>query len=161
MPTKPSLASWMLSIILISVSVSAHSNESWQSALQNLKTGQIETLTLAAKAPTLLSFFSVDCPWCIRQIKTYRELDQHCSHTPEVVMIGLHASRLALRNELRRYHANFPAYSASADLLNWVGDIRATPTTFLLNHQGEILKKWQGYQSAAQLCTLKQARLKP
>jgi thiol-disulfide isomerase/thioredoxin len=93
----------------------------------------------------LLSFFEPECSWCYRQILALDKLQKKCGNNIQVILMGIHGTRQELQRDLRRAKTNLPAYEANQALLNFTGDIDATPMTFIINTHGTITHKVRGY----------------
>ena len=106
----------------------------------------------------IISFFEPECSWCYRQILALDKLQKKCGNNILVILMGIHGTRQELQHDLRRAKTNMPAYEANQALLNFTGDIAATPITFFLNTHGDITHTLRGYSSdnAAlnQVCSL-------
>lgn len=91
--------------------------------------------------PTLISFWSTDCTGCIKEIPDLKALHQ------EFASQGLTVLAIAMSyDKIEHIHAmikakNLPysiAYDASAEAAKAFGNVRLTPTNFLIRPDGSI-----------------------
>jgi peroxiredoxin len=109
----------------------------------------------------LVKFWATDCVTCIQQmpdmIKTYNEL------APK----GYQAIAVAMQYDPPNYVLNYAqtrhlpftvAIDAQGKIAKAFGDIKLTPTAFLIDKQGHIIKRYLGnYDKTAFLNTVKKA----
>ncbi|HEY6527426.1 MAG TPA: redoxin family protein [Cellvibrionaceae bacterium] len=93
----------------------------------------------------ILSFFEPDCPWCYQQIMTLKKLQARCADNTQIILIGVHATRQQLQQELRRVKTNLPAFEVNQTLLEITGPIAATPLTYFFNGAGIPSQVIRGY----------------
>lgn len=101
----------------------------------------------------LLSFYEPECRWCHRQMKVLERLHGECGEGLRTLGVGVHGRSEDLRRELRRARVSFPGVRASADLLEMVGEVPATPWTLVLGPEGELVATLRGlvrYEPLAQ-----------
>lgn len=93
----------------------------------------------------LMTFIEPECPWCHRQMKVLNILARDCSSGVQPIVVGINGNKLALRKELRKAKVNFPAFEASKQLREAVGDVPATPWTILADPNGKVVTTLRGY----------------
>ena len=93
----------------------------------------------------LLSFFEPNCSWCHRQMKAFKKIQEQCDDTLQPVVVGINGNAQQLKKEVRRAKISYPALQANRSLLQYTGEIPATPWTLLLNRQGDTLATLRGY----------------
>jgi thiol-disulfide isomerase/thioredoxin len=97
----------------------------------------------------LVTFFATWCPPCIQEIPTLIALQETFkSKGFSVVAFSVDESGLApLENLIVKYKINYPVLLADSDVTRSFGGVTGIPVTFLVNRQGEIVKKYLGYVS--------------
>jgi hypothetical protein len=93
----------------------------------------------------ILSFFEPDCPWCFQQIMALEKLQARCADNAHIILIGVHATRGQLQQELRRIKTHLPAFEVNQRLLEITGPIVATPLTYFFNAAGMPSQVARGY----------------
>jgi hypothetical protein len=109
-----------------------------------------QALAQVADGPLLLMLFEPACGWCLRQSRAINTLLGECPQLAAVA-VGVDGSRRDLRDSVRRYRADFPAFEASAELLGALGDIEGTPFTLIADAGGLPLGWLRGYVPAPRL----------
>lgn len=103
------------------------------------------------KAFTLLEFYSSHCSWCKKALPEIKELEKAENEKLQVVTYNVDKSKKdwlkttksngitwkTLWNENGRYSDAYTKYR-----------IAGTPTYYLFNKQGKVLKKWTGYDDS-------------
>ncbi|MBI3323611.1 MAG: TlpA family protein disulfide reductase [Candidatus Omnitrophica bacterium] len=96
----------------------------------------------------LLDFWATWCPPCRAEIPHFKEL--HTAYGPKgVELIGLSLDQEGegvVRSFAQEQGIRYTLAMASPDLPQRYGGIRGIPTTFLIDKQGRIAKKYVGYQ---------------
>ncbi len=116
--------------------------------LRSLADPETHSLSRYAGKPVVLLLFQPDCNWCLRQARVAGELTQSCTAGFETVLIGFRGNRSQLRKELRRLDQSFPAYQASPELLDAVGNPQTTPVMLLGDEDGRFVSWIRGFLPA-------------
>lgn len=122
----------------------------------NLKGEQISTHSLRGKV-LLVNFWATSCATCIaempRMVETYNKYHQK----------GLEFIAVAMRYDPPNYVLNYAetrqlpfqvVLDTEGKFAQAYGDVKLTPTTYLIDKQGRILKRYVGEPSFAELHTL-------
>lgn len=113
----------------------------------NTLTGQhINTKDLRGKV-VLIKFWSTDCTTCVAQMPA--SIKRHNELSPK----GFETIAVAMRHDPESYVRNFTesrglpfvvALDTDGSLAEAFDNVKMTPTTFLLDKQGHILKRYLG-----------------
>ena len=95
----------------------------------------------------LVNFFAAWCPPCIQEIPTLIALqDSFKSKGFSVVTFSLDEGDLTpLKNLIDKYGINYPVLIADNVVTRSFGGVSGIPVTYLVNRQGQIVKKYLGY----------------
>ena len=95
----------------------------------------------------LVSFFASWCPPCIQEIPTLIALqDTFKSNGFSVVAFSVDQGDLAsLKRTIVKKGINYPVILADSAVTQSFGGVTGIPVTFLVNRQGQIVKKYLGY----------------
>ena len=97
----------------------------------------------------LVTFFATWCPPCIQEIPSLVALqDSFKSKGFSVLAFSVDEGDLApLYNLIDKFGINYPVLLAEPEIARSFGGVTGIPATFLVNGQGQILKKYMGYVS--------------
>ena len=97
----------------------------------------------------LVTFFATWCPPCIQEIPSLISLQETFkSKGFSVVAFSVDEGDLApLYNLIDKFGINYPVLLAEPEIARSFGGVSGIPATFLVNGQGEIVKKYLGYVS--------------
>ena len=95
----------------------------------------------------LVTFFATWCPPCIQEIPTLIALqDSFKSKGFSVVAFSVDEGDLApLKKLITKFGINYPVLLADSVVTRSFGGVTGIPATFLVNGQGQIVKKYLGY----------------
>ena len=95
----------------------------------------------------LVTFFATWCPPCIQEIPSLKALQEEYGDKGfSVLAFSLdEGDPEPLHNLIKKYEINYPVLPADLDLTMGFGGVTGIPVTFLVNRQGEIVKKYLGY----------------
>lgn len=145
------LLSLILLVVPVGAAVAGDNPSLLAYELKRLDVPEVEALDRFEGKPLLLVFFEPECSWCYRQVKAINALGARCDNGFQALAIGVNSNRAGLQKELRRLRPDFPAYQASAELLDALGGVPATPFTLLGDSNGTYLNWMRGYQDEASL----------
>jgi len=96
----------------------------------------------------ILDFWATWCPPCKAEIPGFVNL--HNEHKDDgLAIIGVSLDRNGwndVRPFLKNYEVDYPVVLGNMDLVEAYGGIRSIPTTFVLDKQGKVHKKYVGYR---------------
>ena len=95
----------------------------------------------------LVTFFATWCPPCIQEIPTLISLQKSFkSKGFSVVAFSVDEGDPApLYKLIEKYGINYPVLLADDAIAKGFGGVTGIPVAFLVNHKGEIVKKYLGY----------------
>lgn len=95
----------------------------------------------------LVTFFATWCPPCIQEIPSLIALqDAFNGKEFSVVAFSVDEGDLApLYNLIGKFGINYPVLLADPVITRSFGGVTGIPATFLVNRQGQIMKKYLGY----------------
>jgi thiol-disulfide isomerase/thioredoxin len=97
----------------------------------------------------LVTFFATWCPPCIQEIPALIALqNSYKSKGFSVVAFSVDEGDLPLLEKLiDKNGINYPVFLADSEVARSFGGVTGIPVTFLVNREGEIVKKFLGYTS--------------
>jgi peroxiredoxin len=119
--------------------------------LQLINGKQIELASLKGK-PVLITFWATSCPGCIKEmphlVKLYNELNPKGL---EMIGIAMPEDRPDYVMEMvkRKSLPYLVAFDLKGEAVRAFGNVSLTPTTFLIDEKGEIVKKKIGEMNMA------------
>ena len=95
----------------------------------------------------LVTFFAAWCPPCIQEIPTLIALqDSFKSKGFSVVAFSVDEGDLTpLKNLIDKYGINYPVLIADNVVTRSFGGVTGIPVSYIVNRQGQIVKKYLGY----------------
>jgi len=100
---------------------------------------------VTSKLPTITMIFQPDCSWCKKQGIALANVYEQCKDAVNVSLVGAKGNRRQLKQALKHYHKDLPAFIADAKFLRKIGGYQASPTTIIYDDNGDILLKKRGY----------------
>lgn len=97
----------------------------------------------------LITFFATWCPPCLQEIPTLKELHAKF-HQQGFAVVALSVDEGGpdpVARLVRRASINYPVLMADRTTTRNFGDVVALPTSFLVNKNGQVVKKYPGYAS--------------
>lgn len=95
----------------------------------------------------LISFFATWCPPCIEEIPTFIELQKNYAKDGFSV-IGLSVDQggpTVVANLVSKKDINYPVLMADNETMENFGGVYGVPVSFLVNMEGNVVKKYPGY----------------
>lgn len=115
--------------------------------LEDVRDGEdINSRAFEGKA-LFVTFFATWCPPCIQEVPNLIDLHEKYSNEGFSV-IGLSVDQggaKAVRSLVRRKSINYPVAMADAGVMQDFGGIYGIPVAFLVNKNGNVVKKYTGY----------------
>jgi len=95
----------------------------------------------------LVTFFAAWCPPCIQEIPTLIAIqDSFKSKEFSVVAFSVDEGDMTpLKNLIGKYGINYPVLIADNVVTRSFGGVTGIPVSYLVNRQGQIVKKYLGY----------------
>ncbi len=97
----------------------------------------------------ILDFWDTWCPPCIKEIPDFVELQKKWADKG-VQIIGIALGKQGLvtvKSFAKKYKINYPVLLGDEVTLKKYGPIRGIPTTFVIDKEGKIYKKYIGYRA--------------
>ncbi|RII84539.1 TlpA disulfide reductase family protein [Neopusillimonas maritima] len=145
---------------LLAWQLSSPSRSAPQVGFTSLQNEQFSTEDLRGKV-VLVKFWATSCVTCIQQMPdTIETYQQYAPKGYEVVAVAMDYDPL---DYVRTYAQtrNLPfkvVHDASGDIARAFGNVQLTPTAFLIDKQGNIVKRYLGnYNKAEFINTVEQA----
>lgn len=101
----------------------------------------------------LVTFFATWCPPCLQEIPTLNELQAKFQQQGFVV-VALSVDEggsVAVAQLVRTAGITYPVLMANKSTTRDFGDVATLPTSFLVNKNGHVVKKYPGYTSRSLL----------
>jgi len=95
----------------------------------------------------LVSFFATWCPPCIEEISTFIELQTNYANDGfSVVALSVdQGDPAAVANLVDKKNINYPVLMADEKTMENFGGVYGIPVSFLVNMEGNVVKKYPGY----------------
>ena len=95
----------------------------------------------------LVTFFATWCPPCIQEIPTLVDLQKtYASKGFSVIGMSVDEGGVPpLKRLIDRTGINYPVLMADNEVARGFGGVTGIPVSFLVNRQGELVKKYLGY----------------
>ncbi len=157
---KTSALVLLLSIFALSACSQNNSNKAPNVTFNTLDGQQLTMQDLQGKV-VLVKFWATDCTTCIAQmpgtIKRYNDLESKGYDTVAVAMKHDPESYVRRFTETRQLPFKV-VMDTDGSIAKAFGDVRMTPTTFLIDKKGRILKRYLGnYDEQAFMATVNKA----
>lgn len=97
----------------------------------------------------LVTFFATWCPPCLQEIPSLIRLQKDLSPNGfSVLGLSLDDGGPEIVNELvESDNINYPVLMANSDVVNGFGGVKGIPTSFLVSHEGKMVRTYTGYVS--------------
>jgi len=109
------------------------------------ESGKLASTELKGKV-AVLNFWATWCPPCVAEIPHFITI-QEVYKDKGVQFVGLSVDRgsSAVKSFIKQKGVNYPVVMADQDVVSKFGGVRAIPTTFILDGEGNILESRKGY----------------
>lgn len=144
------LAGTVLLIVSVSLSlaVSVHASARMpEFVLKNVVDGaEVDSRSFSGKV-LLVSFFATWCPPCIEEIPTFIELQtSYADEGFSVVALSVdQGGPEAVATLVGKKKINYPVLMADEETMEKFGGVYGIPVSFLVNMEGNVVKKYPGY----------------
>ncbi len=92
----------------------------------------------------LINVFQTDCPVCQEEVPYLNKLYNHYKNNQNVKIIGISLNTQGLQSFIDYYKIHYPIYTINQSDLSKLGGIAYTPTTILIDKNGNIIEKFVG-----------------
>lgn len=116
-------------------------------SLPNAVTGAAVNSTDFTGKTLLITFFATWCPPCMQEVPTLIELHQQFSRA-DFSVIGMAVDQGGadvVATLVKKRSINYPVVMADETTAHNFGGIVGIPTSFLVNKEGNVVKKYPGY----------------
>lgn len=147
---SPSFLAGVLCIALFCFSYSDSANGAVrmpQFVLKNVVDGKaVDSRNFSGKV-LLVSFFATWCPPCVEEIPTFIELqDRYGKNGFSVIALSVdQGGPAAVAQLVERKNINYPVLMADNETMESFGGVYGIPVSFLVNMEGNVVKKYPGY----------------
>ena len=138
-------SSILLLILLIQPAAAASKMPSF--VLPDVVTGDNVNSTLFSGKTLLVTFFATWCPPCMQEVPDLIRLqDKYKSKGFSVVALSVDESGpKSVKRLVEKRSINYPVLMADSSTARDFGGVVGIPTSFLINSQGTVVKKYPGY----------------
>ena len=115
-------------------------------SLEDVVTGKKVTSASFADKSLLVTFFATWCPPCIQEIPNLIDLqEEYRGQGFTVVGISVDQEKRVVRDLVTDKDINYPVVMADKAVTRNFGGVYGIPTSFLVNSNGTVVKKYTGY----------------
>lgn len=141
----PGAVSWRLlvsALFLLAVTSSGWAQSAPDFALKDVISGQEYTLSQFKGKVVLLNFFTFHCGPCRAEMPELNEIHQEFrSQGFQTIGIGLASSPVDLRALAKKLSLDYPVLAGTEEVSKAYGGVKYVPTTFIIDRQGNIVRK--------------------
>lgn len=95
----------------------------------------------------ILDFWAPECRPCVMEIPHFVELQKEWENKVQIIGITLSRMRLeAVKSFAKKYKMNYPVLLCDEITYRKYGSIQGIPTTFVIDREGKIYRKYIGYR---------------
>ncbi len=92
----------------------------------------------------LINVFQTDCPACQEEIPSINKLYNDYKNNHNVKIIGISLNSNGLNAFINYFNIQYPIYTINPSDLSKLGGIAYTPTTILIDKNGNIIERFVG-----------------
>lgn len=118
-----------------------------QFVLKNVVDGaEVNSQSFSGKV-LLISFFATWCPPCMEEIPTFIELqERYAKDGFSVIALSVdQGGPAAVAKLVEKRNINYPVLMADNETMENFGGVYGVPVSFLVNMEGNVVKKYPGY----------------
>ncbi len=137
----------LIGIMALAFSIPSALKKAPDFVLKNLEGQEVHSSSFSKKV-VLLNFWATWCPPCLDEIPSLQSLyDDYQSKGLEVIGVNLdEGNPEAVNRFVKKNRINFPVLVGDEEITVAFGGIRGIPTTFLIDREGKIVRKYVGEQ---------------
>lgn len=134
---------WLVFFLLIFTAVSCSTNKSMDISLDGINTKSTNLSSFKGKV-ILINVFQTDCPACQAEVPSLNKLYNDYKNNPNVKIIGISLNSSGLHAFIKYYNIKYPIYTINQSDLSKLGGIAYTPTTILIDKNGNMVERFVG-----------------
>lgn len=136
----------LISLSLLFCACTAPAQMMPEFTLKSAKDGQKVDSSEFADQVRLVAFFATWCPPCIKEIPSLVDLQEEYEKKGfSVIAVSVDDSPSAVRPIMEKTGINYPVLMANRQIVRDFGGISSIPVSFLVDRNGEVVKKYPGY----------------
>ncbi|MBM9519927.1 TlpA family protein disulfide reductase [Desulforhopalus vacuolatus] len=94
----------------------------------------------------LVTFFATYCPPCRLEVNELKELQkEYAVNQFSVVALSMDRGSKGVANFMEERSINYPVLMATMQTSNDFGGVMSIPSAFLVNRDGDVVKRYMGY----------------
>ncbi|AHF97769.1 hypothetical protein DESACE_02625 [Desulfurella acetivorans A63] len=136
---------WTFFILFFAIVSCSPKNTSMDINLHGVNTGNINLLSLKGKV-ILINIFQTDCPVCQEEVPSLNKLYNYYKNNKNVKIIGISLNSDGLNSFIDYYGIRYPVYTINQSNLSKLGGVAYTPTTILIDKNGNIIERFVGFR---------------
>lgn len=107
---------------------------------------EVDSMSFAGKV-LLVSFFATWCPPCIEEVPTFKDLQgKYGEKDFSVIALSVdQGGPDVVARLVRKKNINYPVLMADNETMQNFGGVYGVPVSFLINKEGNVVKKYPGY----------------
>lgn len=134
---------WLVFFLLIFTIASCSTNKSMDISLDGVNTQSTNLSSFKGKV-ILINVFQTDCPACQDEVPSLNKLYNDYKNNPNVKIIGISLDSSGLNAFIKYYNIKYPIYTINQSDLSKLGGIAYTPTTILIDKNGNMVERFVG-----------------
>jgi peroxiredoxin len=115
-------------------------------SLASAADGEIVDSSSFSGKTLLVTFFATYCPPCRLEVKDLKELqDTYAADQFSVVALSMDRGSSGVASFMKERSINYPVLMATMQTSNDFGGVMSIPSAFLVNSDGDVVKRYMGY----------------
>ena len=139
----PAISGMLLSaLLLLALASTGRAASAPDFTLKDVISGQAYTLSQLRGQVVMLNFFTFTCEPCKKEMPDLNQIDQEFkSQGLQMIGVGLASTPEQLRAIAQQFGLNYPVLLGNDTVSNAYGKIEFVPATFIIDRQGNIVRK--------------------